>query len=457
MQDRTASIATVPWYDAPTVGLGFARDRSRACRRLADRYGSLVRLPVPGKNIVLVTQPSAIRHVLLDNYKNYKKSWDYEILSDLLGRGLITSNGEPWLAARRTIQPLFAAAKTDEFLPTMMAHIGKWLATFDSPNTPIDVTAASTELTLSIVGERLFSSDVTKTAQTSARAIAADLDVCQRQVMARAMALFDLAHYVPTLGQWRFQRALKRLDLAMERLIEERSSRHNEQLDMMTLLLRARDPDTGHALSKRQVRDEILTMFFAGFETTAVALGWALDLLARHADQANWVYEEVRAVVPRDLTPAGTMDLADALKKLVRTRAVVDETLRLYPPIPIFGRQAVQADMLDGVPIAAGTQLAFCAYATQHDARLWPEPDRFWPERFLQRDATGLNRFSYFPFGAGPRACIGAQFALTELTLTLASVLARFEIRPGTAESPPPRPFVSYRPGRPIRLYATRR
>lgn len=437
------AIPTVRVADIPRVLSSFIQDRAKACLWLAERYGDVVKLPAPGKNIVLVSSPAGAKHVLLDHYKNYKKSWDYAILSELLGQGLITADGDAWFRSRRVMQPLFSNSMMEEFSHCMnrrtVAMVHGWR------NGLVNISAEITTLTLGIIGERLFSDDVA----AHAAPIARDLDLCQQQVIRRSMAPIDFSGFMPTFSQWRFSRALKRLDERMGSFIAKRRA-GAEQRDLLGLLLGARDPETGDGLTDQQVRDEVLTMFFAGFETTTVGLSWALYLLAQHPQIMNRVRDEAAKVLGnRDLTYP---DLAS----LTYTRQVVDEALRMYSPVVIFGRETLQADEVAGYRVDTGTQLAFCPHAIHHHSAYWSNPSTFDPDRFSEANKAKMVKYQYLPFGAGPRACIGAQFAVMEMQMAIALIVRDVTLTLPKGRPLKAKPFISYRPSRPMVLKVER-
>ena len=381
-----------------------------------------------GRTRLLINSPGAIRHVLIDNTANYRRSpATYRILGPIVGRGLFLSEGEDWKHQRRTLAPAFAprtlpllarhvAAATDEAVLRLQREAGR----------PTHLFAAIQHLALEIAGRSMFSLEM-RDRGPELRALL----VRYGERLGRPYLLdMLLPRGVPSphdLARWWFRPQWRRL---MERLIGERrqAPAADAPRDLLDLLAAARDPESGAAFSASQLRDQVATMLVAGHETTAVALFWSLYLLALAPAEQDKVAAEVAGL---DLGPEGA---AEALPHLVHSRAVVSEGVRLYPPAFTMVRVAIGTDELDGVAVAPGSLIMISPWVLHRHRRLWRDPEAFDPSRFLP-GAPAIDRFAYLPFGVGPRVCIGAQFALTEATLVLARLVQAFRI---TVERTPP-------------------
>ncbi len=381
-----------------------------------------------GRTYMLLNSPAAIHRVLVENPGNYRRSpASVRILRPITGNGLLLSEGEDWRLQRRTIAPALAP----RVMPLLVRHIASVtqetigrLAT--AADGPVDLLAELEQTALEIAGRSMFSLEVR---QFGAELRARIMEYGLRWARPHLMDLL-LPPSLPTLrdlSRRRFQRRWMRF---MDRIMRARLSAppSPEARDLFDLLVAARDPETGRGFSHDQLRDQTATMMLAGHATTAVTLFWALTLLCRAPAEQQRIAAEV------EMLELGPDAAADALPRLVYTRAVINETLRLYPPAFTLARAAIGADRAAGIEIPAGAVLMIAPWVLHRHRRLWREPDRFDPSRFLA-DAPQPPRFAHMPFGAGPRVCVGAQFALTEATLVLAALLQAFEV---TLDEPGP-------------------
>ncbi len=374
-----------------------------------------------GRANMLLNAPDAIHRVLVDNPGNYRRSpASIRILRPITGKGLLLSEGDDWRHQRRTIAPSLAPRN----LPMLARHIVSCVeesvdALAAQAGEPVDLLAVMQNLALDIAGRSMFSMEMRQYGAAMRRLLT---DYGLRYAQPH---LFDmvLPPSIPTLrdfGRWRFQRRWMGL---MEQIMRERQAAPpvDAPRDLFDLLLAARDPESGEGFSQVQLRGQVATMILAGHETTAVTLFWSMVLLSGAPAEQQRVADEVRQF---DITADTTMDV---LPRLIHTRAVISEALRLYPPAFTIVRQAIGADRAGLVDIPRGTVVMIAPWVLGRHCRLWREPDAFDPSRFLP-DAPPIPRFAYLPFGAGPRVCVGAQFALTEATLVLAAIIRAFDV-----------------------------
>jgi cytochrome P450 len=424
-------------------------------------YGDIVESRIPGARQFTVYRAEHAEHVLITNQDNYVKGAQHEIFAAALGQGLITSNGELWRRQRRLIQPMFAKRHIEVFADQMTgAALGlfdAWDATH-SDGDKVAVAEAMMGVTLDVVGRSLFGADLTGRARDT-------IDVAMRELLTELLAagyspLTWAAYSLPgmtmehalrlrPLRQRRFHARMRELDALVAAMIEShRSGLQQGADDLLTLLLDARDEDTGAAMSDQQVRDEVVTFLTAGHETTANALAWMWMLLSRHPEARTRLYDEVDEVL------AGRLPTLEDADRLPWTRAVVHETLRLYPPVWITGRRAEHDDVIDGVHIPAGAHVAILIYLTHRDPDVWPNPEGFDPQRFLPGQSNTRPRGAYIPFTAGRRICVGNTFALTEATLIAAMIAQRYTLDLDPTERVALDPLITLRPrgGLPMRL-----
>ena len=410
---------------------------------LAAEHGTIVSYRLLHRHIVLLTEPRYVRHVFQDHPTNYnKRTRGFDVLRSFLANGLLTSEGEFWLRQRRIAQPAFHRQRIATFADTMTAAatalVDRWEQ--DGVDT-VNVTADMSRLTLRIVGETLLSADVSGCADTVGTA----LSVALRHANQGLTRLVTIPPWIPTPGNRELRAALATLNRVVYDVIAARRGGDTDANDLLSLLMDARDDETGEGMTDAQLRDEVMTIFLAGHETTAVALGWAWDLIARHPDTRRRLQRELATVLD------GRRPTFDDLPLLVYTAQIIKEAMRLYPPAWIISRCAIAADRIGGYDIPAGTFVFACPYVTHRLPSLWADPERFDPDRF---DPAHDDRapFTYFPFGGGPRQCIGNMFAMMEMTLIVATIAQRCQLDVLTSEPPKTTPAITLRPSRPIQM-----
>jgi len=373
---------------------------------------------------VFVNRPEWIEHVLLGNHRNYTKSpFTRQILEPALGRGLLTSEGDFWRRQRRIAAPAFHHKRITAFAEVMAAEARATAADWEAGGRR-DVAADMMALTLRVIARTMFS-----TAVEDGRTIAAVSRAMDTMLRLGDPSLFDLLGLPEWLPRWRPReqlRAIAELDRVIAGILAERRRRGDPGEDLLGMLLSMRDEEAGEGMTDAQLRDEVMTMFLAGHETTANALAWVWYLLGRHPAEEARLHAELDAVLG-DRDP-GFADLS----RLVYARQVFEESMRLYPPAHTISRQAIGPDRLGDTAVPAGAVVTIAPWVTHRNPKLWPDPERFDPDRFQPEAVKARPRFAYLPFGGGPRICIGASFAMTEGVLVLATLARRF--RPRLAE-----------------------
>lgn len=398
-----------------------------------------------GRRLLLVNTPDAIHHILAANASNYRRSpASLRILRPVIGDGLLLSTGEAWRHQRRTIAP----ALSPRGVPMLVGHIAaaaQNAATRLQGQTgdPVDLLVAMQLLALEIAARSMFSLEIGQDAAVLRRL----LEQFSWRLGRPTLLDMLLPPAVPTLRDIARARFRRRWTHFMDGLISRRMAETPSETprDLLDLLRAARDPETGAAFSREQLRDQVSTMLVAGHETTALTLFWAVYLLALAPDEQARVAAEVSG---HDLEPEAA---AASLSALIRTRAVIDETLRLYPPAFFIVRQAIKPDRCAGLAIPRGMVVMIAPWVLHRHHRLWPDPDAFDPSRFLP-NAPPPPRFAYLPFGAGPRVCVGATFALAEVVLALAILIRRFRVTLADGEPVVPVAVVTTQPNQPARF-----
>jgi cytochrome P450 len=412
-------------------------------RRLPLEYGEFVKFRFIFWSAYFTSNPALIKHVLQENHRNYnKQNMDYQNLKPLVGEGLLTSDGDFWLRQRRLIQPAFHKARLRSFgeliTETTLEMLDRWKQR-ERPDQPLDVTAEMMRLTLSIVGKALFSQDLSREASIVGEAFS----VANEEISLRFRSLVNPPFWVPTRRNRRFNAASRSLNTIVDEIIKTRRAEQptgDEKTDLLSMLIKARDENSGEGMSDAQLRDEVMTLLLAGHETTANALSWAWYLLSQNPATEMRLQEELERVL------GGRVPTMDDLPDLQYTLWVVQESLRLYPPAWMISRKAIEEDEWNGYLIPAGSIIEISPYVTHRHPKYWEDPDRFIPERFRRELSEKRIPFTYFPFGGGPRLCIGRDFAMAEAQLVLATIASRYclELAPGHLVEPDP--LITLRP-----------
>ena len=391
---------------------------------------------------LLLFHPDAIEEVLVTRNRDFIKSPGVRLLSRLLGNGLLLSEAGTWLRQRRLLQPAFHRQRVAAYGEVMTASTVRRLAAWRDGDV-LDVHAEMMALTQGIVAKALFDADVSDESYAVAQASNVLIEDFGKRLGSLLQLLPD---WIPTPANLRTRRAIRRLDKVVYRMIASRRRGGEDRGDLLSILLQAQDADDGSRMTARQVRDEVMTLFLAGHETTAVALSWAWYLLSQHPEVDARVAEELRSVLG-DRPPS----VAD-LPKLTYTAMIVNESMRLYPPAYGIAREAANRSEVAGYPIAPRLIVIMPTWVVHRDRRWFDEPEVFRPERWADGLASRLPRFAYFPFGGGPRQCIGNAFALMEAALLLATIAQRFRLTLEPGQRVTPTPYLSLRPEPGLRM-----
>jgi len=391
----------------------FKRERLGFLTRVAREYGDCVPLRFGPKRILLVSDPQMIEEVLATQSRHFIKHFALRINPIVLGNGLLTSEGEFWRRQRRLAQPAFHRQRIASY-SSIFVDYTRWMLAGWSAGQIRDIHADMMALTLGIAAKTLFNADVSGHESETGEA----LEVAQQRYIERFNSLIAFPMAVPTPGNLRLRRAVNKLDRIIYGFIRQRRASHEMNGDLLSLLLNARDEDDQSGMTDEQLRDEAMTLFLAGHETTALALSWTWMLLAKHPDVAARLHAEVDDVL------AGRFPGAEDVARLKFAESVILESMRLYPPAFVIGREATADCTIGGYPIPRGMTILMPQWVVHRDGRYFPEPERFHPERWLDGTTDAIPRYAYFPFGGGPRLCIGQSFAMMEMVLVL-SVLAQ--------------------------------
>jgi cytochrome P450 len=433
----------------PLIGNAF-QSRGDTVTYLTDclrRYGDVVFFRFLGVPACLVNRPDYIESVLVTQSNNFVKSKDYRAMHRVLGSGLLTSEGDLWRRQRKLIQPAFHQERIEAYAEIMVGYTERMLAAWSDGQT-LDIHEAMMHLTLGIVAKTLFDADVSHEAEDVDAALAVLMGKFLRQA---GLALL-LPAWFPLPTSQLLKRAVGRLDKVIYGIIEERRKSGKMAGDLLSVFLQARDEE-GMGMTDRQLHDEIMTLFLAGHETTANVLSWTWFLLGQNPDVEAKLAEELKRVLGERIPmPAD-------LPRLVYTDTVLRESMRLYPPVWVIGRRALATFRLGEYELPADTNILISHLIMHRDARYFPEPEKFDPGRWSAGDprAASLPRFTYFPFGGGPRVCVGAGFGMMEAALLLALIAQRFQIEIAPGQNVRMQTTVTLRPRNGIKVVLRRR
>jgi len=410
-------------------------------------YGDIVFLRFLGVPLCLLNRPDCIESVLVTQHNNFEKSKDYRALRRVLGNGLLTSEGEFWRRQRKLVQPAFHQERIAAYTEVMVAYTERMLASWKDGQ-GLDVHEAMMRLTLDIVAKTLFDTDVSREAED----VGAALQFLMGKFMRQAAFAFLLPASIPIPTTRRLRRAVGQLDKVIYEIIRRRRASGTMSGDLLSVLLQAQD-DEGLGMTDRQLHDEIMTLFLAGHETTANALSWTWFLLGQHPEVEEKLVEELQSVL------GGRAPTASVLPRLTYTEMVLREAMRLYPPVWVIGRRALAPFRMGNYELPAETNVVMSQLITHRDAKYFPEPERFDPDRWRPNDPRNLSlpRFAYFSFGGGPRVCIGAGFSMMEAVLLLATIAQKFKLTLVPGQTIEKLPSVTLRPKSGIRVVLHRR
>ena len=423
------------------VTLELRRDPLGFLRRMAREYGDVVYFPLFFQSRVLLSHPDDIEQVLVvQQQKFHKGRLLKQATHRVLGQGLLTSEGEFWRRQRRLVQPAFQRSRIAEYAPVVVelarAHIEKW-----RDGEARDLAEEMLQITMSIAVKTLFGLEL----KEEALAVSQALTTVTRYEMHRLRSPFHMPVKLPTKTRRHANEAYEFLDSVVYRIIAERRAKQEQGPDLLSVLINATDED-GTQMTARQLRDETMTIFLAGYETTALALSWLWYLLGENPRTELCLHDEL------DHALAGRLPSLEDLERLPYLDGVIKETLRLYPPAYVIGRTSIEPFGIGAYFFPEGTTVLMSQWVVHRDRRFFTDPHVFRPERWLDGLAERLPTFAYFPFGGGPRRCIGQGFGLMEAALVAATLAQGYRFRPVPDHEVVPEPLVTLRPKHGIRM-----
>ncbi len=411
--------------------------------RQQKEVGSIYRVKVPTRSVMVLTDPEWIKYVLVDNNKNYTKSFAYDSIRIFLGNGLLTSEGEYWKRQRRLAQPAFHKEKLALMFRNMVEQTQSTIDTLEQyadTDQPVNLAKALYKLTLNIVNNTLFYNEVDNTTDKIYHLVSEASELITKRIDSP----FQWPDWVPTRRQLHQRNILSEMDETFFSIIDRRRKSKEQYEDLLSMLMEARDEETGEGMNNRQLRDEILTIFVAGHETTQIALAWTFYLLSQHPDKLAILMQEI------DTELKGEIPTPQTIRGLHYLKQVIDESMRCFPPAWIMGRRTIEADVINGYEIPPQTNIVMPIYVVHHNEDIWDHPFDFVPERFAMDHLKEKHKYAYFPFGGGPRLCIGNNFAIQEMQVALAMILQKFKIEVDPDFKPELEPLVTLRQKNPM-------
>ncbi|WP_054951375.1 cytochrome P450 [Numidum massiliense] len=419
--------------------LAFRKDPLAYLMKTAHDYGEIARLRFGLKqNVYLINSPDDIHEILVKKQDHFHKTTTLKIAKVALGAGLLTSEGEAHMRQRRLMAPAFARKHIGTYADTMVNYASQEIAAWQDGEER-DINRAMMEITLSVITETMFGTQISQ----GFRQVAEAIEMGMRYITERARAIVYLPEEIPTPKSKKFHEAITGLNKVIYEIIEERRQHPelNERGDLLATLLRARDEDDGSGMTDEQVRDQVFTIFMAGHETTANTLSWVFYLLAKHPEIVEKLEREVDDVLQ------GRLPTLDDYDKLTYVQHVISETLRLYPAAWKISREVVSTVEIGSHQFVPGEILLMSQYVMHRNPRFYDDPADFRPERFAGDMLKRIPKFAYFPFGGGARICIGNHFALLEAALVLATIVQKFRLSlPEDRQEVKPEPLITLRP-----------
>lgn len=412
-----------------------------------DQYGDIVFFRVGPRRVYQLNNPEYIQYVLVKHPEKFHKSPVLKnATKDSIGQGLLTSDGDLHKRQRKLVQPAFHHKRIAAYADVMVQYTDEMLADWQDGE-QLDIAHEMMLLTMRIVAKTLFDADISDEADAIGAAITTGLEA----TMKRISRPLQLMNKLPTATNRKRQAALNLIESTIMRIINERRASGEDKGDLLSMLLMAVDEEDGGQMTNKQVRDEAMTLFIAGHETTANVLAWTFYLLAQHPEVEQRLTADIHAVL-------GTRQpsLTD-LHQLPYLEMVIKESMRLYPPAWITTREVQETFELGGYTIPQGSLVMTSLYALHHDPRYWDDPEHFNPERFSAENEEGIPKYAYFPFGGGPRVCVGNQFAMMEAQLVLATILQCVHLSLVAGQEIIPDPLITLRPKNGIQMRVSRR
>jgi len=400
--------------------LSFAKGPLPFMLREWEKLGDFYDVNFPQIPFLVLSHPDYVKHILVTNHRNYKKAFSYNFLSYTFGQGLVTNEGDSWLKQRRTAQPAFHRERLSSLVDVMIKDTESLAEAWKDKarlGQSVGLVGDMMKTTSAIVAHALFETDVRQISDD----FVALMTIVNHQTTQKLVNPLRSPMWMPTPNNLQLNGAIRKLDKIIYDIIGQRRKTGAQQHDLLAMLMEAEDEESGDRMSDLQLRDETVTLMMAGTETSANALSWTFSLLLQHQEVMKKLRQEVDHVMSD-----GTLN-SQSLSRLTYTTQVLNESMRIYPPAWIVAREALAYDEVDGFPIPQGSQVYMSSFIVHRHPDFWEKPHVFDPERFSEENSKGRHKFAFFPFGGGPRYCIGNNFAMMEMKVILASLVHHFD------------------------------
>lgn len=441
--DISRKVPRVPKGKLITGHLNEFQADPLAFLKKASGYGEVAKIRFgPFQNVYLISDPDMIKQVLVTKQKYFVKSKDFHALKTIIGEGLLTSEKKTHMRQRRLIQPAFKRSHINNYGQDMIDITVDYLSKWEDGEER-SITQDMMDITLGIISKTMFSMDF----KEGYSIVGEPIETAMRMAVKRMRTLLNLPLWVPTKRNLEYKEAIDELNAVLYNIIEKRRQDNEKHEDMLGILMDARDEEDGVGMTDTQVRDELMTIFLAGHETTANALSWTLYLLSQHPEVQKKLFDEIDSVVgSRNPVPEDFM-------KLPYTQNIIWESMRIYPPAFVIGREADEDVEIGGYHFKEGDTIMVSQYVMHHKPEYFPNPESFCPERFENDFVKTIPSYAYFPFGGGPRVCIGNHFAMMESVLVLATISRCFKVKLAPDHRPViPYPSITLRPRGRLRM-----
>ena len=411
---------------------------------LWKQYGDVVSIKLGPLKSYLFVRPEHVQHILVKNPETYIKGLSHDKLRTAIGNGILTLEGLDWRSQRKLMQPTYTPTNISAFADLMLEEaenmLSRWRSTI-KPGDQVDINSEITRMTMSVISRAMFGVDIGENFREAANALVEMLNYTSSSTI----SIIDMPLFVPTPKNQRLKQAKQTMKAFISNVVEKRR-REGLGPDLLSMLMSAKDADTGELMNDEQLHDEVLITFFAGRETTATLLTWTLFNLSKNPSVEAKLHSELQTVL------AGRRPTLADMQNLPYTRMILDETLRLYSPVAMVARDTTTDDMVDNFAIPSGSMVIVMPYITHRHPEFWEKPLEYYPEHFLPEQVAKRPRYAYYPFGAGQRICIGMHFALMEAMLILAEVAQRYQLRLATENDGTVKYIGVIRPASPIMM-----
>ena len=398
----------------------FRKDPFTFLNENCKTMGPVFSFKLMSRNFYVLNHPDLVKHVLVTNAKNYSRKRSYQFLEEMLGRGLLTTEGEEWRKKRRIAQPAFYKDQLEHLLQQMEVSIEKYLeALHNRSNDIIDLDIEMNHLTLSVLSNSIIQSDL----ESRISLVKVSLRDALKYLTQKRFSAFKWLQHFPGNTKSEGRQGIKTLKSIVMEIIEDRRNSNIIHKDLLSMLMASTDDETKERLSNQELLDEVMTMFIAGHDTTAVVLTWAFHLIGRHPEIEEKMVKEIR-----ENSNSDTLTMNE-LRNFPYIKMVIQEVMRLYPPVWTFGRRAINDDNNNGYYVPANTFCTMPALFVHRNPEFWEKPDEFYPEHFMPEKVKERNKHAYFPFSAGQHFCIGEHYAQMEIQLVLIHILKKYKVR----------------------------